>query len=129
MIDEDQEISEILSRQYQKVFSKAMVNHDVPLLDAVNTCLTDFEFTKLSIELAIDELGGNSAPGPDNVPAKVLKMCKMSISYPLYRMWRKSLDDGIIPTAYKHAIISPIPKSGNSTDPDNYRPVSQLLVT
>ena len=45
--------------------------------------LTDFKFSQEDIEKACDELRGTAAPGPDGVPAVLLKNCRKELSKPL----------------------------------------------
>ena len=49
---------------------------------------------------------------------------KDCISYPLYLLFRKSLDEGVVPANWKCANISPIYNKGSKNKVDNYRPVS-----
>jgi len=86
--------------------------------------LSDISFTTEDIIKAIDEVGRNSAVGPDKFPAAILKECKEQLATPLYIMWRLSLDSGEIPETFLRQSIVPIFKKGNKDDPANYRPVS-----
>ena len=42
----------------------------------------------------------------------------------LTHLFHQSLTHGSLPSAWKHAYISPIFKKGNKSAPKNYRPVS-----
>jgi len=46
------------------------------------------------------------------------------ISHPLTTIFRRSLDDGIVPLDWKQANVCAIYKKGQKTLPENYRPVS-----
>ena len=86
----------------------------------------DIFFDETDIEKAITDLSANSAAGPDNFPAKLLKECKTALSVPIFLIWRESLNKGIIPICCKSANIVPIHKGqGKSRDAaKNYRPVA-----
>ena len=86
--------------------------------------LTDVQFTTDDIEKAIDKLKTDAAPGPDNIPAMLLKRCKKSLSKPIYTLWKKSIETGEVPQVLKHGLITPIFKKGSKGDPANYRPVT-----
>ena len=86
--------------------------------------LNDIEVMEKDIEDAIDELDGNSAAGPDGIPAKLLKKIKKGVRKPLSMMLRKSIDEGKIPEVFKLAYITPIHKGGMKQKPEHYRPVS-----
>ena len=76
------------------------------------------------IEKACSELKSSSAPGPDGVPAVLLKTCKKELSQPLYHFWRSSLDSGEIPAELLLVLICPVHKGGSRSAPKNYRPVA-----
>ena len=40
----------------------------------------------------------------------------------------RSLAEGSIPSEWKHAIVTPVHKSGSKTDAANYRPISVLTI-
>ena len=86
--------------------------------------LNDFTFSPEDIERACSELNSTSAPGPDGVPANLLKTCRTELSQPLYLLWRSSLDSGNIPAELLLVLVSPIHKGGSRAAPKNYRPVA-----
>lgn len=51
-------------------------------------------------------------------------MIRISISYPSWIIFRKSLDEGIYPDLFKLSAVTPIFKSGDSSNVTNYRPIS-----
>ena len=58
--------------------------------------LQDIQFTEEDVMIACKELKSNSSPGPDGVPAALLKTANEELSHPLYVLWRASLDQGVI---------------------------------
>ena len=66
----------------------------------------------------------HSAPGPDGIPAILLKECVSELKVPLFMLWRKSLDLGIVPERLKLAHVVPTFKKGDRSAPKNYRPIS-----
>ena len=82
--------------------------------------LEDIPFTVKDIELACAELRGNAAPGPDGVPAMLLKSCRKQLATPLHHLWRGSLDSGTIPPELLLVLITPLHKGGSRTVPKNY---------
>ena len=117
----------LLYQQYTKVFSdpdKASTDHIKTDEDRKYTPLENMEFTPEDVIKAIDSIPIAAAPGPDKLPAVILKECKEQLALPIYRIWRKSLDTGEIPDILKSQSIVPIFKKGNKSDPANYRPVS-----
>ena len=86
--------------------------------------LSNFNFSQKDIEEACSELRSTAAPGPDGVPAQLLKSCKSELSRPLYILWRSSLDSGIIPEELLLVLICPVHKGGSRAIPKNYCPVA-----
>ena len=123
-------MAEILRRQYDAVFSDPiepmMLSTDIfDKTDNIeNPVLLDISFEPADIEDAIDELSPNSAAGPDQFPAMLLKQCKKTLSKPLYLIWKKSLKTGEIPNILKKANIVPIHKGDSRGEAKNYRPVA-----
>ena len=62
----------------------------------------------------------NKSPGIDGIPPKLLKEIVEQISTPLAKL---SLE-GIVPSEWKAANITPLFKKGSRNKPENYRPVS-----
>ena len=119
--------AELLQHQYTKVFSdpnKASTDHLKQDDEIDYPTLEDISFTEEDVKKAIDSIPTSAAPGPDKLPAIILKQCKENIAYPIYKIWRKSLDTGDIPDTLKEQGIVPIFKKGNKSCPANYRPVS-----
>ena len=85
--------------------------------------LDDITFSLQDTEEAMRELTPNSAAGPDNIPAILLKKCCKTLAPPLYTIFRQSLDTGEIPEKLKNSIISLIYKGGSRGVPKSYRPV------
>ena len=119
-------MSNLLQEQYKKAFSNPdSGTTDQPQPDTSNIPeLDDIDITEEDIVKAIDEVGLNSAPGPDKIPSKLLKECKQQIAPALVILWRKSLDSGQIPSELLKQTIIPIYKKDNKSLPSNYRPIS-----
>ena len=117
----------LLQQQYTKAFSdpeKSSKAHLKQENEKENPVLSDIDFTIEDIKKAIDSIPNAAAPGPDKLPAIILKQCKENLALPIYLIWRKSLDTGDIPEVLKSQGIIPIFKKGNRACPANYRPVS-----
>ena len=120
------EIIKLLVKQYNSEFSRS----NIPQVDKEifnNTQegdLIDIEVEEDDIREAIGKLKENSAPGPDGIPAILLKNTQNSIVLPLKILLRKSIDEGKIHEIHKLAYITPIHKGGSKLKPEQYRPVS-----
>ena len=73
---------------------------------------------------AIDAIPSGAAPGPDGIPAIMLKKAKVPISRLLVILFRVSLDKGNIPDVLKEAFIIPVHKGGSRVEAEKYRPIT-----
>ena len=85
---------------------------------------SDVNFTQHDVLQALSKLRVDKAAGPDEVSARLSIEIKDNIAYPLFVIFRKSLDEGVVPDDWKSANISPVFKKGNRNVMDNYRPFS-----
>ena len=124
---EPQDMANILQGQYSSVFS----NPQSPDIDTNATHTDPSEFSISSIDVnekemieAMAELDPNSAAPDGDIPARILRCCRNSLSKPLVILWTHSIQEGHIPAKLKDQFIAPVFKKGAKTDPANYRPVS-----
>jgi hypothetical protein len=121
-------MADILNSFFSSVFTKEDLSNLPTKNRETNTVLSDIEISRREIIKKIDKLKKDSAPGPDNIHPRLLKELKHQIADPLAKIFRKSLDSGIIPADWKKAKVIPIYKKGAKSDPGNYRPVSLTSV-
>ena len=75
---------------------------------------------------ALKQLKSSKFSGTDNLPANILKDIAEQLSGPLSLLTNLSFQSGQFPTAEKTAIVTPIYKSGDKGNMENYRPISVL---
>ena len=75
-------------------------------------------------------LKASKASGLDNISPhiRMMKDAAVVVAKPLTRIVNESLSQGTLPSEWKYAKITPLYKKGISTDIDDYRPISVLLV-
>ena len=66
----------------------------------------------------------NKAAGMDGIHSNILKTLSKEISLPLCMIFRKSLDEGIVPLDWRAADVVPLYKKGVKNHPSNDRPIS-----
>ena len=117
--------AEALNHFFSSVFTRE-TEDNLPSCDfpPVETALTDTLFTEIDIAAKLHRLKIDKSAGPDGIHPRVLKEMSASLNRPLYILFRCSLDNGKIPTAWRDAHVSPIFKKGSKCNPGNYRPVS-----
>ena len=115
----------LLQNQYTKVFSDPKdVDSNKEYEERTQEEISDINFTLKDIVEAIKDIPTYAAPGPDKIPAMVLKECAEQIAEGIHILWRRSLDTAQIPDILKLQTIIPLFKKGSKGLPENYRPVS-----
>ena len=87
---------------------------NVPQLDSpAYPKIGDVLFTTRRIQLQLERLDLAKAPGPDQLPARVFKLCAEQISPVLQIIFSQSLEYSIFPQDWLSANITPVFKRGN----------------
>ena len=118
--------------QFNKIFSTPNVENrvDGPVsyftseMGSLTPQLSNITINKNKIIEVIYDLSTHSEPGPDGVPVIVFKECAEALSEPLMILFNSFFDCHHIPDIWKRAIIVPVYKSGERSNPINYRPIS-----
>lgn len=76
------------------------------------------------IQKLLKDLKPHKASGPDSIPARLLKTAADELAPGLAHLFQISVDNGKIPLDWKTALVTPVFKKGNRSDPGNYRPIS-----
>jgi hypothetical protein len=80
------------------------------------------------VMVAIKSLKPMSSCGPDGIPPFFVKGCADLVSGGLKFLFNLSLKTGRFPVKWKLAKVTPIFKSGDAKDVNNYRPISLINV-
>ena len=118
-----EDMANILNRQYESMFTEdsdtipCKGNSEIPDMPHIN-------FSAKGIEAQLRKLDHKKAPGPDQIPARILKEAAPEIAPTLRLIFKKSYETGTLPDDWKTANVSAIYKKGDKKDPANYRPVS-----
>ena len=87
-------------------------------------CLHKVSVTEDHVLQTLLKLKPDKSPGPDNIHPIFLRETAYNIALPLTLIFRKSLDEGVLPEEWKCANITPIHKKGLRSEAQNYRPIS-----
>ena len=74
----------------------------------------------------LKQLKSNKAIGLDKISPRLLNDSARIITPSLTRLFNRSLDQKIFPSIWKKGKVSPLFKSGDRCDPNNYRPITVL---
>ena len=80
------------------------------------------------MEHLLETLDVSKSSGPDGISARMLKAVAHSIAPSVMRLVNQSIQCGCFPVFWKVSNIVPIPKSGDDTNPCNYRPISSFNI-
>ena len=96
----------------------------LPSRIASGDSLTSVSFTTSKVFRKLGLLKADTAPGPDGIQATLLKHASESLALPLAQLYQSLFNSGVVPKEWKVAMVTPIFKTGKSTDVSNYRPIS-----
>jgi hypothetical protein len=127
----EESAAEVLRKTYEKAFSKPNKDFKVdnPSVFFATTSheikMDSIHMTREDIKDSINLLSVDASPGPDGVPAIMMKKCRDSLVDPLLILWTKSMESGNIPEIFRTAYVTPILKPGSPKSvAASYRPVS-----
>jgi hypothetical protein len=86
--------------------------------------LSNVLFTEEIILNEVNNLPVNSAPGPDGLTSKTIKLCSQNLIGPLCKIFQTSLTSGKLPTQWLEAVVTLVFKKGDKCKAENYRPIS-----
>lgn len=126
----DSDSAKVLNDHFKSVF-----NHEHTFDDNMeenyphnHSKLENFYFTPNDVYQLLISLDVSKGTGPDNTHNIVIKNCAQSLCFPLYCIFRLSLDSGCLPDLWKCSNIIPIYKKGSHYMAENYRPISLTSV-
>ena len=125
----DYEKAEELSKFFKSVFTQENKSNLPNIMQKIDETIGDIDFSMEDVSKLLKSVNINKAIGPDKVHPLILNELSAELAQPLYILFRKSLDEGVLPAEWKIANISPIFKNkGSKQDATNYRPVSLTSV-
>ena len=132
IISDGFQMAEVLNEYFSSVFTtKDISSLPVPFTKFEGNKseqLGQLFVTPEMIAKKIKKMKDIKSPGVDGIPPKLLKEIVEQISTPLTKVFNLSLEEGIVPSEWKEANITPLFKKGSRNKPENYRPVTLTSV-
>ena len=124
-ISDDDKMASVLNDYFISVFSTDnSASTAVPTVLNCANVLSNIAISSETVKRKIKDLKISSAPGPDQITPRFLKLNLEPMSEALAIIFNKSLQSGDIPDDWRSANVTPIFKKGSKAEPGNYRPVS-----
>ena len=121
MVYDDQNKADVLLEQFAKAMTEK-TDH-VPSRPRTEEDMEDVVVTDEMILNGLKKMKQKSAPGPDGIHTSTIVKLK-TVLVPIFRKkLQAQLNVGYVPKANKVAHITAIPKKGNSSNPEDERPV------
>ena len=121
----DSEKAEELDKFFASTLTKENMKNFPFFEDRSNgLTLQDIEINESLVMEQLKTLKVNKSPGPDGLHPRILNELSNELKEPLTLLFSKSLEEGVVPKAWKEGQITPIFKKGKKNICDNYRPVS-----
>ena len=126
MATTQKEIASVLNSYFCDVFIQEDFTNipDPVIFYEGDNPLIDIIVTPQMIEKKIKKLSKYKTPGPDGIPARILKILSDELIDHLATIFNDSLNSGSLPLDWKIANVTPIFKKGQPDLPSNYRPIS-----
>uniref|UniRef100_A0A9J8A6D7 Reverse transcriptase domain-containing protein n=1 Tax=Cyprinus carpio carpio TaxID=630221 RepID=A0A9J8A6D7_CYPCA len=77
-----------------------------------------------SVRRSFSRINARKAPGPDNIPGRVLRDCAAELTDVFTDIFNISLSQAVVPTCFKATTIIPVPKKPSPSCFNDYRPVA-----
>ena len=129
IVQSKESMCSLMNDYISSVFTIEDINVNLPIVDQLFTggqpnMLSDINITKKLVSEKLNHIKPNKAGGVDGFGLSLFKGIAESICLPLSIIFRRSLEDSVVPDDWRLANVTAIFKSGDKTEPNNYRSVS-----
>lgn len=110
---------------FQSIFratSKNDENNSSTMLTSHNLIIA--QITDTEYLCSVKKLKSSRTSGPDGIPQYIYKACSDLFRFPLCYIYNRILSTSIFPELWKCSKVTPILKTGDSSNIKNYRPIS-----
>ena len=120
--------AELLLKQFVSVFTPPSKTEMPYIQKNYRNPLETITVTNKGVLKLMKGINILKAPGPDQIPNKVLKECADELAPAVTCLFQASLDTGMLPDDWTNANVAPIYEKGDRHRAENYRPVSLTSV-
>ena len=122
------DVAELFAEHFSSVYDPPFAPGSSEEFSGSSFSMGAIHINQETIVGVLTALDATKGMGPDGIPPGLLKCCAASVSVPLFHLFNRSLSSGIVPRKWKVSFVTPIPKKGNRSKVEDYRPVCSLSV-
>lgn len=126
-VENDLDKAEIFNASFSSVFVKDNGKEPV-ILKRSNAKIESIEFDLIDVYDLLNNQSNKCSKGPDGIPHIVYHKLAVTLTLPLYLIFKNSLSSGEVAQIWKKATVIPVFKKGQKSDPQNYRPISLTCI-
>lgn len=119
----------VLNDVFSKVFSRSDLITVSPPVSSISFPMDPILIDYDGIVNIIKSLKVSSSCGIDSINSKILRNTNLTSSLFLTKIFRQSLETGVVPEDWKFGKVIPVHKSGSRSSPANYRPISLTCIS
>ena len=134
LVSQSKEKVQILIKQFSSVFTRGSVDNMPETHINLKSTIPSIKIKTEGVVKLLRNINPSKAPGPVNIPNRILKQCAKQLAPSLAIIFQSSIDRDsilesyIVPKDWLNANISSIYKKGDKHSAENYRPVSLTSV-
>lgn len=124
----DEEIAQVFATYFNSVYEIRSVQNPLNNIQNEFSPPCHININSISKNDIIDAIKKipNKGPGPDQIPAKIVKAGMYLLVPNLHYLFNLSIENKTFPTLLKQSFITPIFKKGNPQLTTNYRPITSI---
>lgn len=124
-----EEVADEFARSFSSHFTtEPRGNLPTASSDRVANSVGTVTFTPDLLKSLLTKLNPSTAPGPDLIESRTMKLCCEGVALPLSMIMTASFRQHTLPKSWLSGVITPIYKKGNRLDASNYRPITLTSV-
>lgn len=114
----------MLLNSFVSRFEKAGISNSISACKESLKPVKEIVISQKQVESLFKKVKAGKALGPDAICGRTLHHCATQLSGVFTRLFQNCVDIGQIPTLWKTSTVIPIPKSNNSNEMSEFRPVA-----
>ena len=119
-----EEVAEIINKHFTTINSKLPPLQPELLPSYLPPRPTPLHISDIQVYQHLAKISISKSPGPNDIPPRLMREFAPELATPLCNIFNSSIQEGVVPSAWKKATTIPIPKIKTPVSLDNLRPIS-----